>query len=117
MSAALVLADPEPATRGFLERHLLDDGFDGLSAEDPREAADGADLVLLGDVGALERWEPACPVSVLGAAGGGTGDRGRGAHGGGGGSGTAPSASAARGWRRCAGRPAERARGGGGRRG
>jgi len=75
MSAALVLADPEPATRGFLERHLLDDGFDVLSAEDPREAADGADLVLLGDIGALERWEPACPVIVLGAAGDDTVDR------------------------------------------
>ncbi len=75
MSAALVLADPEPATRGFLERHLLDDGFDVLSANDPREAADGADLVLLGDVAALERWEPACPVIVLGAAGDDTVDR------------------------------------------
>jgi DNA-binding response OmpR family regulator len=75
MSAALVLADPEPTTRGFLERHLADDGFDVLSADDPREAADGADLVLLGDVAALERWEPACPVIVLGAAGDDTVDR------------------------------------------
>ena len=67
MSAALVLADPEPATRGFLARHLADDGFDVLAADDPREAADGADLVLLGDAAALERWEPDCPVIVLGA--------------------------------------------------
>jgi DNA-binding response OmpR family regulator len=75
MSAALVLNDPEPATRWFLERHLADDGFDVFSADDPREAADGADLILLGDAAALERWEPRCPVIVLGSAGDDTVDR------------------------------------------
>jgi DNA-binding response OmpR family regulator len=69
MSTALVLADPEPATRGFLARHLADDGFDVLDADDPREAANGADLLLLGDAAALDRWEPDCPVIVLGAPG------------------------------------------------
>jgi DNA-binding response OmpR family regulator len=67
MTTALVLADPQPDTRGFLARHLADDGFEVLDADDPREAAEGADLVLLGDASALERWEPACPVIVLGA--------------------------------------------------
>jgi DNA-binding response OmpR family regulator len=67
MSAALVLADPEPATRGFLARHLADDGFDVHAAEDPRDAGVHADLVLLGDAAALELWEPGCPVIVLGA--------------------------------------------------
>jgi DNA-binding response OmpR family regulator len=69
MSTALVLAEPEPATRGFLARHLADDGFDVLAADDPRDAADCADLVLLGDSTALEQWEPGCPVIVLGAPG------------------------------------------------
>jgi DNA-binding response OmpR family regulator len=67
MTAALVLADPEPDTRGFLTRHLTDDGFEVVAADDPRDVARPADLVLLGDAAALERWEPACPVIVLGA--------------------------------------------------
>jgi DNA-binding response OmpR family regulator len=66
MSTALVLAEPEPDVRGFLARHLADDGFDVLAADDPSEAADRADLVLLGDPAALEGWEPGCPVIVLG---------------------------------------------------
>lgn len=66
MSTALVLAEPEPETRGFLARHLSDDGFDVIAANDPSDADVAPDLVLLGDPGALERWEPGCPVIVLG---------------------------------------------------
>ena len=68
MSTNLLLAETEPATRGFLERHLTDDGFDVLAAEDPTAAGAAADLVLLGDPATLERWEPPCPVIVLGRA-------------------------------------------------
>jgi DNA-binding response OmpR family regulator len=50
---ALVLAEQEPETRGFLERHLADDGFEVLRAERGREALELAeqvkpDLVLVG---------------------------------------------------------------------
>ena len=38
MNAAVLLAESEPATREFLERHLSDDGFDVLRAEAEREA-------------------------------------------------------------------------------
>jgi DNA-binding response OmpR family regulator len=74
-AAALVIAEPEPATRGFLERHLEDDGFDVLAGADvtglvAHFSASGGrpDLVLLGDATALERWDPGVPVIVLGAA-------------------------------------------------
>jgi DNA-binding response OmpR family regulator len=69
MSNAILLAEPEPDTRSFLERHLADDGFDVQAADDPRSARAAAapDLVLLGDATALERWQPPCPVIVLGA--------------------------------------------------
>jgi DNA-binding response OmpR family regulator len=68
MTRAILVAEPEPGTRGFLERHLADDGFDVLAAEEPDDVAEApTDLVLLGDAGALERWRPACPVIVLGA--------------------------------------------------
>src|SRR5919204_4429831 len=40
MNAAVVLAESEPSTREFLERHLADDGFDVLGAEAEREALD-----------------------------------------------------------------------------
>jgi DNA-binding response OmpR family regulator len=68
MNRAILVAEPEAGTRGFLERHLADDGFDVLATEEP-DCAGGepADLVLLGDAGALERWRPTCPVIVLGA--------------------------------------------------
>src|ERR671928_8218 len=36
MNAAVLLAESEPATRDFLERHLADDGFDVLRAEPQR---------------------------------------------------------------------------------
>ena len=67
MSTALVLSEPEPETRGYLTRHLSDDGFDVIPADDPANAAVTPALVLLGDAAALERWEPSCPVIVLGS--------------------------------------------------
>jgi DNA-binding response OmpR family regulator len=52
MSTALLLAEPEPATRDFLERHLRDDGFRVLGAAAGCEALELAEreqpsLVLL----------------------------------------------------------------------
>jgi DNA-binding response OmpR family regulator len=68
---ALLLAEPEPSVRGFLERQLSSDGFDVLAfgdAEDMPRAAD-PDLVLLGDPDALDRCPVrGCPVIVLGRA-------------------------------------------------
>ena len=43
MSAALIVAEPETATRGFLERHLADDGFQVRGASAPAEALDLAE--------------------------------------------------------------------------
>ncbi|MDP9490663.1 MAG: response regulator transcription factor [Actinomycetota bacterium] len=71
MTSALLLAEPETATRGFLERHLRQDGFDV-------EAVDGEalqlteqsrpDLVLASDTLALElcRRVRDVPVIVIG---------------------------------------------------
>jgi two-component system response regulator ResD len=70
MSTALILADPETDERGYLERHLTDDGFEVLAGDDPLALqAAGADLALLGDAAALERWRSDCPVIVLGPEG------------------------------------------------
>jgi DNA-binding response OmpR family regulator len=63
MSAALLLAEPEPATRTFLERHLTRDGFH-VSEGETRP-----DLVLLGDTAALDECRARhgdVPVIVLG---------------------------------------------------
>lgn len=60
MVAALLLADAEPETRGFLERHLPRDGFE-LVPDHGR-----FDLVLAGDVERLDRWVERAPVIVLG---------------------------------------------------
>jgi DNA-binding response OmpR family regulator len=60
MAAALLLADAEPETRGFLERHLPGDGFELVPAHGR------FDLVLAGDVEGVERWLPRAPVIVLG---------------------------------------------------
>lgn len=66
---ALVLAEPEPTVRSFLEAQLRSDGFDVVAfpstSEVPR-AAD-PDVLLLGDPEALD-WcrVPDCPVIVLG---------------------------------------------------
>ena len=60
MAAALLLADAEPETRGFLERHLPGDGFELVSAHGR------FDLVLAGDVDRVDRWLEQAPVIVLG---------------------------------------------------
>jgi DNA-binding response OmpR family regulator len=60
MSTALLLADAEPETRGFLERHLPRDGFELVPAHGR------FDLVLAGDVERVERWLNRAPVIVLG---------------------------------------------------
>jgi DNA-binding response OmpR family regulator len=62
MSAALLLTDAEPETRGFLERHLPHDGFE-LVPEHSR-----FDLVLAGDVDEFDCWVDRAPVIVLGRA-------------------------------------------------
>jgi DNA-binding response OmpR family regulator len=74
MSNALLLAEPEPATRGFLERHLRQDGFDVVQALDG-EAADlleltRPDLVLAADSLAADLCRRAAniPIIVLGRA-------------------------------------------------
>jgi DNA-binding response OmpR family regulator len=58
MSSAVLLAEPEEATRSFLERHLAQDGFEVVGAGDG-EALEliermCPDLVLIGDPEALE---------------------------------------------------------------
>jgi DNA-binding response OmpR family regulator len=63
MPASLLLADAEPGTRGFLERHLPGDGFELVQGERCRP-----DLVLADDVAAVERWRDQAPVIVLGRA-------------------------------------------------
>jgi DNA-binding response OmpR family regulator len=63
MSTALLLAEPQPDTRGFLERHLRNDGFQVVGDEMR------PDLVLLGDTTALEECRARhgnVPVIVLG---------------------------------------------------
>lgn len=77
MSNALVIAEPEPAIRGFLERQLVDDGFDVLAGAELTGLVERGrpDLVLLGDASALERWDTGVPVIVLGAATGDAVDR------------------------------------------
>src|SRR5437763_14837800 len=64
MSTALLLAETEPDTRGFLVRHLVDDGFDVLDDAEPAGAR--PDLVLLGDPSSVENWAGEVPVIVLG---------------------------------------------------
>ena len=59
-AASLLLADAEPATRGFLERHLPYDGFELVGAHAR------FDLVLAGDVAEVDRWLARAPVIVLG---------------------------------------------------
>jgi DNA-binding response OmpR family regulator len=81
MSAALLLAEPETAISTFLTRHLADDGFEVLTAEDGDGALDLAerarpDLVLLGTGLEVCRrlregepgrsWDRGVPVIVLG---------------------------------------------------
>ena len=84
MSSALLLNEPEEATRSFLERHLRQDGFDVVGAENG-EALDlleqaRPDLVLIGDPEGPElcrrlregepgrSWDREVPVILLGCA-------------------------------------------------
>jgi DNA-binding response OmpR family regulator len=63
MSTALLLAEPEPDIRGFLERHLRNDGFEVVGDETQ------PDLVLLGNSAALDACRARhgdVPVIVLG---------------------------------------------------
>jgi DNA-binding response OmpR family regulator len=57
---ALHLVDAQPATQGFLERHLPFDGFELVHSNAHPE------LVLAGEVDAVERWRDRAPVIVLG---------------------------------------------------
>ncbi|HEU0305194.1 MAG TPA: response regulator transcription factor [Gaiellaceae bacterium] len=81
MSQALLLAQPEEGVGSFLERHLADDGFDIVRADDEEEALELAErvrpnLVLLGDALDVCRrlregepgrsWNRRVPVIVLG---------------------------------------------------
>jgi DNA-binding response OmpR family regulator len=61
MSTALFLADNEPASRGYLERNLRDDGFEIVA--DPLRRPD---LVIADDGSDFERWRGEAPVIVLG---------------------------------------------------
>jgi DNA-binding response OmpR family regulator len=68
---ALLLAEPEPTVRGFLERQLRNDGFDVVSCERAEQLPRAADpdVLVLGDAEALDRGVvPDCPVIVLGGA-------------------------------------------------
>jgi DNA-binding response OmpR family regulator len=60
IAATLLLADAEPETRGFLERHLPGDGFELVGAHAR------FDLVLAGDAAAVDQWVERAPVIVLG---------------------------------------------------
>jgi DNA-binding response OmpR family regulator len=72
MTSALLLAEPETATRGFLERHLRQDGFDVVEAVDGEALALAEqarpDLVLASETLAMElcRRVGNVPVIVLG---------------------------------------------------
>jgi DNA-binding response OmpR family regulator len=82
MSAALIVADPESATRGFLERHLAEDGFQVLGASAPADVLALAeqvrpDLVLVSELDLCCRlregepgrsWDRDVPVILLGGA-------------------------------------------------
>ena len=63
MSTTLLLAEPEPETRVYLERHLRHDGFEIVV-----EPGHRPDLVLAGDDADFERWQGETPVIVLGSA-------------------------------------------------
>lgn len=69
MSSALLLAEPEPATRGFLERHLRQDGFEVVQALDGEalELLELArpDLVLAADSLAADLRQRAIDVPII----------------------------------------------------
>ena len=80
METALLLAEPEPEIRGYLERQLAEDGFHVLGAAFNREALELAErvrphLVLLSEIDLCARlregepgrsWDRDVPVIVLG---------------------------------------------------
>jgi DNA-binding response OmpR family regulator len=74
MSNALLLAEPEAATRGFLERHLRQDGFDVVEALDGKAVEllelTRPDVVLAADSLAADLCRRAAdvPIIVLGRA-------------------------------------------------
>jgi DNA-binding response OmpR family regulator len=68
--SAVLIAEAETGVRGFLERHLAQDGFDVLGTDDCVAALELAsrahpDLVLLGDPAALDSFRD-LPVIVIG---------------------------------------------------
>ena len=73
--SAVVIAEPQPEIRVYLARHLADDGFDVVGADDGAAAlalAERArpDVMLLGDPSVLDDWRERVgnvPVIVLGA--------------------------------------------------
>jgi DNA-binding response OmpR family regulator len=88
VTAALLLAEPEPSTREFLQRHLADDGFDVLGAEAEIDALDLVERVkpslvlsspelcrLLREGRPGCSWDREVPVIVLGATDADTVDR------------------------------------------
>src|SRR5256714_11761493 len=88
MNAAVLLAEPEPSTRDFLQRHLSDDGFDVLGAEAEREALELAERAkpslvlsspelcrLLREGRPGRSWDREVPVIVLGSSDADTVDR------------------------------------------
>jgi DNA-binding response OmpR family regulator len=69
--SAVLIAESQAEVRGFLERHLAQDGFDVLGTDDGNSALELAsrtqpDLVLLGDASALRSF-PDVPVIVIGS--------------------------------------------------
>ena len=69
--SGVLIAEPEPGVRGFLERHLAQDGFDVVGTDNRDAALELAsrahpDLVLLGDPAALEAFI-GVPVIVIGS--------------------------------------------------
>jgi DNA-binding response OmpR family regulator len=73
MSTALLLAESEPGSRRYLERHLRGDGFEIVSAA--RSSHKRPDLVIADDGAEIERWRGEAPVIVLGRSEGDAVDR------------------------------------------
>src|SRR4051794_1290722 len=81
--SAVLIAEPEPTVRGYLERHLADDGFEIFGAGDGDAAVEivehaRPDLLLLGDTSILDACRARVgdvPVIVLGGEGADAVDR------------------------------------------
>jgi DNA-binding response OmpR family regulator len=61
--SGVLIAEQEAGVRGFLERHLVQDGFEVVGTDGCEQAP--PDLVLLGDPGALDAFSDV-PVIVIG---------------------------------------------------